>query len=85
VGTKTLEQKIALAQNKLNSLKKKKNSDDRRKRTHELILLGAECIKLAGSGNVAIGALLDLDETKKKILEVKGRRYLENKNKNASN
>jgi len=44
--SKNLYQQIASAQNRLNMLRKKKINEDRRKRTHDLIVLGAECLKL---------------------------------------
>ena len=44
--SKNLDQQIASAQNRLNMLRKKKINEDRRKRTHDLIVLGTECLKL---------------------------------------
>ncbi|EDK4803372.1 conjugal transfer protein TraD [Salmonella enterica] len=82
--SKDLEQQIASAQNRLNMLKKKKINEDRRKRTHDLIVLGAECLKLAdGNRNLVIGALLYVDnmtEAQKNMLKIKGEHYF---NKNA--
>ncbi|MDV0880485.1 hypothetical protein RZP38_24815, partial [Enterobacter cloacae] len=60
--TKSIEQQIATMQNKLNSLRKKKVADDRRKRTHDLIVLGAEVLKIAGSADLAVGVLLSIND-----------------------
>lgn len=86
---KTLEQKIALAQDRLNKLKKENNEKERRAREHKKFVAGGEVTKALGldyDPAVLVGLLSVYDrlsEEQKTQVKTDGKKILKQRQENA--
>lgn len=86
---KTLEQKIALAQDRLNKLKKANSEKERRAREHKKFTAGGEVTKVLGLDydNELLVGFLDyfhkFSEEQKQALKLNGKKILKSRIENA--